>query len=263
MEESFTAARLGAERLREQLNSLGLRLLQIAETFERVDEEAVRDVGAIPWPFAGLLPPLRGLPYLLRRPDTGPIQWTSIAISAPGLFLALVIRDSVREVGQILRAGVNDSLADIAELDPSVWKDLGSEERLLVLQRVENTLAQTQGRPPVPVSIREIRDPAGGNTWGHYSPASRRVTIDRSDFEGDDIKHLVETVAHEGRHTYQHYAVDNPGFHPDDEDVKRWRHNFDEYLTAKEYGYRRYRTQPIETDAFGYGVAVREERYRD
>lgn len=87
--------------------------------------------------------------------------------------------------------------------------------------------------------------------------------IDRSDFEGDDIKGLVEAVAHEGRHAYQHYAVDNPGFHPDAEEVERWRHNFDDVLSAEEYGYQRYRTQPIEVDASEYAEAVAAERYRD
>ncbi len=51
MEDDFAAARARAEGLGQQLISHGQRLIEIAERFERADNEAAQDAAAIPWTY--------------------------------------------------------------------------------------------------------------------------------------------------------------------------------------------------------------------
>jgi len=44
---------------------------------------------------------------------------------------------------------------------------------------------------------------------------------------------LIDTIAHEGRHAYQHYAIEHPGFHPNTHEVDAWRENFKNYRDGK------------------------------
>ena len=67
---------------------------------------------------------------------------------------------------------------------------------------------------------------------------------------------VIDTIAHEGRHAYQHYAVEHPGFHPDEHEVEYWRANFETYLQPNLYGFDAYWMQPVEVDARRYGGVV-------
>ena len=147
-------------------------------------------------------------------------------------------------------------LQNIEGLSTEKWECLTPTERLETLQTLEDKLAEIQGRPPVPVRMSET---PGEN--GHYSLLEREITLNIKDLESNEPEkrlELIDTIAHEGRHAYQHYAIENPGFHPDKAQVDSWRENFNDYEDGTKDGLMAYRLQPIEADAWQYGHLVRD-----
>lgn len=139
-------------------------------------------------------------------------------------------------------------------LDIDIWTACGLDERISFLQKMEQVLAEAQGRPSV--SVKHAALPQ--HEMGRYNPESREITIDTKLLEHNDGREAIRTVAHEDRHAYQHYAIEHPGFHPDYAAVEAWRTNYlpGNYLTPKRHGWWRYRTQPVEMDAFHYGNMI-------
>ena len=82
---------------------------------------------------------------------------------------------------------------------------------------------------------------------------------------GAPVQELVDTVVHEGRHAFQHYAVEHPGVVTDEHVVQAWAANMAPggYLSAEEFGQRRYQSQPIEADAWSYAARIRGAVYRE
>ena len=62
---------------------------------------------------------------------------------------------------------------------------------------------------------------------------------------------LFDTIAHEGYHAYQGYAIKHPGFHKDMKQVKEWAIN-DRNVKYFRRG-DEYLVQPRERDAWKYG----------
>lgn len=141
-------------------------------------------------------------------------------------------------------------LQSIEELQSSNWEGLKPTERLDALRTLESRLAEMQGRPPLPI-VAEKMDSAGffdGNALHinleHINDPSYRLEV-------------IDTVAHEGRHAYQYYAVTHPGFHPNTQEVVYWAANQQAYFHPKEiagrFGAEYYMYQPVELDAWRYG----------
>ena len=141
----------------------------------------------------------------------------------------------------------------IENLKPENWENLDPGERLETLQELENKLAEIQGRPPAPVFARPL--PPGN--MGYFDPTTNSISIGHEMLYDPSMRlELIDTIAHEGRHAYQHYAVEHPGFHPDEHEVEYWRMNFENYLSSDFFGFEIYRGQPVEVDAFRYGDTV-------
>ena len=148
-------------------------------------------------------------------------------------------------------------------LKPGQWEGLSVEGRLETLQTIETKLAEIQGRPPVPVFASETPVPVFASETpgenGHYNPTTRTITLNVEQLNNPSQRlNLINTVAHEGRHAYQHYAIEHPGFHPDQREVDQWAENWPNYLSCEQYGGLLYRLQPIEADAWKYGRLVEE-----
>ena len=143
-------------------------------------------------------------------------------------------------------------LKQIPELRPEVWERLDLESRRQVLQSIENHLARVQGRPPCPIRVERMNP----REFGGYDRASKTITVSEEHIASDDIYEIIDTIVHEGRHAYQHYAVEHPGFHSDEREVKEWKGNFEHYLPAEIYGMEIYRSQPIEADAWSFAEEV-------
>ncbi|MBN2004295.1 MAG: hypothetical protein JXA21_13150 [Anaerolineae bacterium] len=144
------------------------------------------------------------------------------------------------------------ALGDIENLDADTWHTLDASERLEVLQDIENQMSGIQERPAVEVAM----EPMSSDVFGGYD--GERITINTNHLEGNvlPMTEFVDTIVHEGRHAYQDYAVEHPGFVSDTELVAEWADNFENYLSADLYGYELYASQPVEADAWNYASQV-------
>jgi len=144
------------------------------------------------------------------------------------------------------------SLQEVEALRPEAWSQLEQPERLEVLQGIESRVAEIQGRPAVAITSQEMEPGCfGGYTRGEG------ISLSEEHLMSEDIGEIVDTVIHEGRHAYQDHAIQTPGFLPDESLAAIWRENWDNYLTAEEYGQELYVSQPIESDAWEYSARIR------
>ncbi len=134
------------------------------------------------------------------------------------------------------------------------------KEKEAYLQNELDKIARENGFPPVKVKIRELNDPEGKNSRGHYNHLTKTIVIDKSDVLSESYpeEKIIETLAHESRHAYQHYCVDyyeKEGKVPEgvnEESVIEWRDNFRNYVDPDD-DFEGYRDQPVEIDARAYG----------
>lgn len=154
-------------------------------------------------------------------------------------------------------AAAVSALSQMEELQPGQWASLGPAAQMEALRRVEGVMAGIQGRSAVPVSLVEGEP----GVCGGYSRATREITVTRGHFNNDSVTEIVDTIVHEGRHAYQHYVIEHPEATPDGAMAETWARNWDNPLSSEEYGYRRYRAQPLEADAFSYAGAIARSLY--
>lgn len=145
------------------------------------------------------------------------------------------------------------------------WQRLSPEERLEVLQKVENAAAEIEHRPTCVVKGQSL----GQGHLGFYNPQDNTITINTDYLKGDyeSYKESLSTVIHEGRHAYQHYNVNERQVHPSEGDCTNWRENLHDnkwglfpenygYQTVEEVGFQRYWMQPVEADARAFATDV-------
>ena len=142
-------------------------------------------------------------------------------------------------------------LRQIEELQPENWIRLEMPERLEALQELENRLAELQGRKPFEVHAQAMEP----NQYGYYD--GRALHLNEGLLTKDNPQEVVETVAHEGRHAYQQFAIEHPRVH-DAKEVAYWEANMRDYLDPSLYGFELYQNQPVELDARDYALAVKQ-----
>jgi hypothetical protein len=147
------------------------------------------------------------------------------------------------------------ALQQFDEIKPEVWRELNESERLEAMQQVENYMANIQSREPRQV-IDEDLDP---KTYGVFDGDA--IRINRDLLNSDNVSDNVDTIIHEGRHDYQQIAINQPGFHANEDEVKSWEENYDLYLDAENYGQEAYESQPVEADAWNYAGQIRQGLY--
>lgn len=149
---------------------------------------------------------------------------------------------------------VQDAVAtirEVEEIDPKIWQQLDSKARVEVLQEVEARMADIQGRPTVPVTSEELAPTIFGGFDG------RIIRLNAAHLENDmPVEEFINTIVHEGRHAYQEYATNNPGFVADDNVVSSWMENRKNYLLAEDYGQEIYISQPLEADAWRFANQI-------
>lgn len=143
-------------------------------------------------------------------------------------------------------------VGNITELYPEVWQGLELDERIGAMKELESRLSLVELRPVVPLSFENLGEGVCGYFDGQMIHVNMNILSDSSPLEA------IDTVAHEGRHAYQHYAVSNPEIHDDPKEVALWAENFKSYISAEMYGYELYRNQPVEADAWEYGETIRK-----
>lgn len=158
-----------------------------------------------------------------------------------------------------------DYIFEGSDLTKYNWEGLNDKGKMRELQSVEDKLAKIEGRESItieahePSFIEKIRTWAtgGGKTMGYFDPNTHKIFINADLLKsGENIKELVDTVAHEGIHAYQQDCVEGKVKHYNPEEVEIWRENILNYKPAQIYGYGIYRHQPIEEMAFSRGSVI-------
>ncbi|HNR95919.1 MAG TPA: WXG100 family type VII secretion target [Anaerolineae bacterium] len=176
------------------------------------------------------------------------------AVLVPGVFWDRKASATASDRDQVETAMAG--LKDLQGLKPDKWSKLTGEERLQVLQTVENKLAEAQGRPAVTIELADL----DANQRGEFSD-NEKIRINKDHLSSGDLHSVLDTVGHEGRHAYQWWVVQNKGVEEEEQRFKEWSDNVADgnYLRAEEVGFRRYRLQPVEYDAFRYGDLVADK----
>ena len=145
-----------------------------------------------------------------------------------------------------------EALSDIQEFRTEEWRNLDDAQRLDALREAESRMAETQGRPPVEVKVEQMES----GVYGGYNRKDGVIRISQEHLRSSETAEVLDTVVHEGRHAYQHYAVEHPGFHPNQAEVEAWDWNMQHYLSPEMLGQRAYMQQPIEADAYAYAGKI-------
>lgn len=150
-----------------------------------------------------------------------------------------------------------EALREIDDLQFENWYRLREIDKVGVLQQAENRLAELQRRSPAEVLMVDCEP----NVYGGYNYGTNQIEISSHLLRSNDVKEVVDTIAHEGRHAYQYQATMFPEIHHDRNEVREWRKNFFNYMRQEDYGYELYRSQPLEADAWKYGKTIAEGLY--
>lgn len=151
----------------------------------------------------------------------------------------------------------SDAMRNIEGLSYEEWKELSYNERIEVLQNLENVIAQIEHRPACPLNVKKmIKD-----EYGYFSPNQLDITINSRYIESNslkDYKESLDTIVHEGRHAYQHYNLTIREVHPREGELTNWKWNeFDMgYRNARIHGFKAYWSQPLECDARAFAEDV-------
>lgn len=148
----------------------------------------------------------------------------------------------------------------------SKWREMSFEERKKWLEDYYKSLCTKLGMEPIKFNIKDLKDPPKGDWRGSYSPGIifglfSSMTVDIDNVKDNDPFSLLDTVAHETRHQYQHYLVDNPDKRPDnisEDQIKAWKENFNNYMKFED-DVEAYRNQPVEKDAREFGEKAERE----
>lgn len=158
---------------------------------------------------------------------------------------------------------IGEVLCNVEELKIEKWKSLSLEERLDVLQRIENSVAAIEHRPACEVKMHKL---SGAN--GCFSEdVGITINTDRMQNSADSqesLDKLIGTLIHEGRHAYQFYNISTRMVHSSAAQVEEWAKNWPNYFDGhsieiagqhvrtnflRETGIRLYYYQPVEADA--------------
>lgn len=132
------------------------------------------------------------------------------------------------------------------------WPELTLEERCEALQNLENNVAEIESRLPMFVMVEDLPF----HESGYADCKNGLIVIARHELEDDSIsglREVVDTIIHEGRHSYQYQNVFINRTEINDDKFQGWNDNYKYgYLSQEEFGYFAYRFQPLEADAWAF-----------
>ncbi len=135
------------------------------------------------------------------------------------------------------------------------WEKLNPDQRLGVLQEVNNKIAEAYGFSPNDVKALAMEE----GDLGGFNPDTKDIEINSDLIANNNSTDALETIAHESRHAYQQHLVDTLARDPmslSDSDralAERWQGNLDNYISPDE-DYEAYASQPVEADAEGWAT---------
>lgn len=162
---------------------------------------------------------------------------------------------------------IKDVYYSTPELQFDNWKTLDIEERTKLLETFEGKIADIEKRQAMPVR----HEPTEGMLMG-YNDGQKIVISDRlvGSNEFGDYKEMLNTLFHEGRHSYQNHNLYIARTERSDELYDSWVINKEKlgYSSSdasfpfclnrefREKSYYKYYTQPVEVDARLFAEAV-------
>lgn len=165
--------------------------------------------------------------------------------------------DNDRRAADAVGAIHGKRLSSIELFQGENWTERTRSEREAGLVQAERLLSAEQGRNPVKVHF-EVMDE------GQYGYYDGEIHVRSSDVDASTPDEALNTIAHEGRHAYQDYCIDNPDTHTNQEQVTRWAENAlpghykvpGDVSNGNIVTQAEYEEQPLEADAWSYGNAV-------
>ena len=165
---------------------------------------------------------------------------------------------------------MTDYYSALRALNDETWKLLNTNDKISLLQSIENEVSAREGRQPCQVSGEFIPSSDEGIILGYYSQSTRSITINteqlvpQSKYASNYRVHL-DTILHEGRHAYQHQVVLGEIEHKDYEAAQAWADNMAPgHYISYEKNPRGYYYQPIERDARDFArekaAAIEQEK---
>lgn len=146
------------------------------------------------------------------------------------------------------------------------WAGASVEERRNILNEYLREMSALMGVPIGAVHFDYIEgqtvDGTTYYTMGYYDPNRHQVAINEWVLEQPDLDSydLMNTIAHEMRHAYQHAACENPdAFIVSEETIAQWQESFDNYRSTEDFvedfgmtqaeAFQAYQDQAVEADA--------------
>ena len=150
-------------------------------------------------------------------------------------------------------------------LDDKKWPNLSVDQKIEILQCVENELAKRSRRIPCEVKAEELNQ----GVLGEYSFVSQDIKINVKDLQKgskytDDYMEHLDTILHEGRHAYQDQAIRGYVIHPDPQEVEKWKMNLKpgNYISSNDL-FEEYCKQPVEADADRFAKEMTQSVIRE
>lgn len=165
---------------------------------------------------------------------------------------------------------IRDIYYSMPEIQFAEWKKLDVEERTKLLEAFEGKIANVEKRTAMPVRHEQTKAGLMGYNDGHKLVISDRLVGSN---EYSDYKEVLNTLFHEGRHSYQNYNLYIGRTESSDEIYKSWVANreklgysssntsfpFSLSSTFREKSYYKYYTQPVEVDARLFAETVEKK----
>ncbi len=158
-------------------------------------------------------------------------------------------------------AEIREVFMDIPELQFENWKNLDLDERVDVLQQLENEVAEIAHRPSLEIRTEVLPDGVMGQC------TSDRIIISENALASNSYemyRENLDTLFHEGRHAYQNYNISlslltGKPVERNEVLVESWADNYirmgyenGDWPGYEELGFLYYLNQPVEVDARAY-----------
>lgn len=191
-----------------------------------------------------------------------------VGIGWNGYFGTGLITPSVEAEG--LQQDVEDedtmeaNMDAVLKLQPAVWANLNTHERIDVLQTVCNVETHYLGLND-PVTVQG--DNLSPYTLGAYSDAQRLIRINLDHIENDPVEDVLSTTLHEIHHSYEYRLADVfDNISPEYRDLRLFKdathysQEVDDYINPRD-DYYGYMTQRLEMDSETYAELGVQEYY--
>lgn len=157
---------------------------------------------------------------------------------------------------------ISDYLNGMEELNPLHWSGLSVEQRVDILNSIDEKIAGITKRTPCRIEPADLEE----NCYGKAFPDGRIHINQRliNDGSGTGLSKCIETLLHEGRHAYQDYNMDVRIVEQNSERVESWKLNREigyengksGFFDYRNMRFKRYLAQPVEVDARVFAESV-------